>query len=335
MNLSDKITSLIYLHGAIPLDHYMALCISHYYNTRDPFGKGGDFITAPEISQMFGEIIGIWCINAWLNLGKPKFNLVEIGPGRGTLMEDLIRGVKHIKEFGENINKIYMLEASQALKRIQSQKLTKYAYNFSWVEHIDEVEKGLSIIINNEFFDALPIKQFIKTRTGFRELLVTIKDDKFLIVPLGKELDLNFECQEGSIIELSPLRDAYANKVATHIDNYGGAGLIIDYGYLDKPFKSTVQALKANSYSYIFDNIGEADITSLVDFGALQAIFEEKHLKSLYSTQGEFLRNYGIELRAEQLIENGADKFKIRSELDRLTAKDQMGELFKVLEVVS
>ncbi|KIE05056.1 hypothetical protein NF27_EY01520 [Candidatus Jidaibacter acanthamoeba] len=335
MNPNERIRSLIHSNQGIPLDQFMSLCISYYYNTRDPFGKKGDFITAPEISQMFGEIIGIWCVNAWINLGKPKFNLVEIGGGRGTLMDDLLRGTKHIGEFGEDIQKIYMVETSESLKSIQRQKLSRHNYNFIWLKDIENLEPCYNIIINNEFFDALPIKQFIKVRHGFREIYVTLKENEFILMPLGAEIQLDIECKAEDIIEVSPVRESYANKITTCLKDYGGAALIIDYGYLNPPFISTLQAMKDNAYLDIFHNIGNSDLTSHVDFSSLINIFKREELQCLFSTQGEFLRKCGIEFRAEQLIKNGADKKKIQSELGRLVDKEQMGELFKVLELYS
>ncbi|MBA8666665.1 SAM-dependent methyltransferase [Holosporaceae bacterium 'Namur'] len=333
MNPNERIRSLIHFNQGIPLDQFLSICISYYYNTRDPFGKKGDFITAPEITQMFGEIIGIWCANAWIKLGMPKFNLVEIGGGRGTLMDDLLRGTKHIREFAENIRNIYMIETSESLKSIQRQKLSLHNYNFIWLDDIENLEPNPNIIINNEFFDALPIKQFIKSKHGFKEVFITLKENKFVFAPLGVEIQSDIECKADDIIEVSPVRESYANKIATIIKDYGGAGLIIDYGYINSPFISTLQAMKDNTYHNIFHNIGEADLTSHVDFDSLIKIFENEKLQYLFSTQGEFLKKCGIEFRAEQLIKNGADKKKIQSELYRLVDKEQMGELFKVLEI--
>jgi NADH dehydrogenase [ubiquinone] 1 alpha subcomplex assembly factor 7 len=333
MKLKSHLEHLIHLNGAMPLDQFLSLAISYYYSFNEPFNSGGDFITAPEISQMFGEIIGVWCVNTWLAYNSPQINLIEIGGGRGTLMDDLLRATRHIEKFHENINKIYMIETSARLIKSQKNQLKNYK-NVEWANSLNVVEPRFNIIVCNEFFDALPIKQFVKTSSGFKELYVTMHNSQYVIIPAKVEVTLPINCNVGDIVECSPQRELYASQIGEIINSHGGAILIIDYGFKDTVYKSTLQSVKDNKkQDYFFDNLGSADISSHVDFSSLIKIFETQSLQYKFSSQGEFLKYYGIEIRAKQLIQKGANQSLITSQLKRLISSQEMGELFKVLEI--
>jgi NADH dehydrogenase [ubiquinone] 1 alpha subcomplex assembly factor 7 len=325
MNLESHIKNLISVNGPIGVDQFMEVVISHYYKNNNPFGSKGDFITAPEISQMFGEIIGIWCANHWMNTGSNKFTLVEIGGGNGTLMNDLLRGTKHIPNFHQSITQIAMIEISPLLQA--KQKSTINFSNIAWYNDLNELDAENCIIICNEFFDALPIKQFIKEDDGFREILVALNNDNFEFIKSSHLVHNLTKASTRSIIETSNVSLAYANSIKNKLGK-GGAALIIDYGYIDPPYKSTLQALKNHKYHDALSDLGTADITALVDFKALGEVFQNSKI----TTQGEFLKAYGIDARAQSLIKNGANPQEITSALHRLTNPEQMGSLFKVLE---
>ncbi len=325
MNFESSIKKLIEVNGPIPIDQFMELVVSYYYANNNPFGCDGDFITAPEISQMFGEIIGIWCANHWLESNSRPFTLVEIGGGNGTLMSDLIRGTKHIPNFHKSIIEIAMVETSPALAQKQSKKI-----NFpriKWHQHISEVEAQDCIVICNEFFDALPIKQFKKDKDGLKEVLVGATEDH-LMFTTSRSFNIEEKLKIDSIIETSPASTVYANLIREKIGDHG-AGLIIDYGYIEPTYKSTLQAVKKNRYHNILSEIGTADITAHVDFKSLAKIFKQSEILS----QGEFLKKYGIEIRAKSLISNGGNINEINSQLDRLISLEHMGELFKAMIV--
>lgn len=325
MNLESHIKNLISFNGPIGVDQFMEVVISHYYKNNNPFGSKGDFITAPEISQMFGEIVGIWCANHWMNTGSNTFTLVEIGGGNGTLMSDLLRGTKHIPKFHQSITQIAMVEISPLLQA--KQKSTINFSNIAWYNDLNELDTENCIIICNEFFDALPIKQFIKEDDGFKEILVTLNNGKFEFIKSSRLFHNLTSASTGSIIETSSASLAYASVIKNKIGKNGKA-LIIDYGYVDPPYKSTLQALKHHKYHDVLSDLGTADITALVDFKALGEVFPNSKI----TTQGEFFKTYGIEARAQSLIQNGANANEVNLALYRLTAAEQMGSLFKVLE---
>lgn len=299
----------------LPVDEFMQLAISEYYANNNPFGVEGDFITAPEISQMFGEVIGAWIVFNWREKGGGSFNLVEIGGGRGTLMYDILTSTKVFKDFHEALNSLYMVESSQALGKLQKNKLKEF--DPIVLKDVSEIESQNNIIFCNEFFDALPIKQFHSLT----------KEERFVINDGG----LRFNFGEEYIIESSPASLNYANKIADKIK--GGFALIVDYGYIEPPMKSTMQAVKNHKYHDVLQDIGKADITALVDFKALKSLFEGMGFNANLSTQSEFLIRNGIMIRADLLIKSGANPQTIEQDLNRLISKSEMGELFKVLEI--
>lgn len=301
------------------LDKYMGDALLHYYNTRDPFGVDGDFTTAPEISQLFGEIIGIWAVQKWIEIGSPSsFNLIEIGPGRGTLMSDLLRGTKHIQPF-HNAMSIHLVETSQTLGKIQ--KKTLKDHNVQWHNHLSDVSsKPPAIIIANEFFDALPCRQFKFENEHWYEHYIQnqrsvwIECDKPLLkstLPMSKN---------GDIFEYSDEQKHYAQL----INNYNGGGLLIDYGYLESSYGDSLQALYKHAPCPVTSHAGNADITTHVDFEWISSFFKD----SKTSTQSCFLKKNGIDIRYHSLANS-----KLKCGYERLINPKEMGDLFKVLEI--
>ena len=331
--LEIYIRNLIKREGDLPLDKFLSIVIEYYYKNNTPIGKKGDFITAPEVSQMFGEIIGIWCANHWIKHSKPKFALVEMGAGYGTMMKDLLRATTHVKGFHEALEYIYIVEISDYLIGKQKNNLKEYENKLKWVDSIADIQNENVLFVTNEFFDALPTKQFIKRDGDFYEVMVGINSKKRLsLYASDHKVDfIDNDCPQEGIIEFSLASMKIAKQIANKLDSKFSAALIIDYGYEHKSYISSLQAVKDHQYTEVLEDIGHADITYHVDFSSLQEYFST--LQTKLSTQGDFLITHGIYTRAEQLIRNGANPETIQNELSRLTGHEQMGALFKVLEV--
>ncbi len=340
--LERHIRELIAAQGPISLAAFMNLALQHpehgYYRRRDPVGRNGDFITAPEVSQLFGEMIGLWCADTWRQMGEPDaFNLVELGPGNGTLMADALRGTARISGFQRGL-RLGLLESNSVLQARQSEKLA--AYHPSHLDNLDEIEPLPILIIANEFFDALPVRQFEKDFRGWTERMVTILDDRlaFVLRPLT-DAEFNLippdfhEAVPGTCFEFCPQAQALMRDLARRVGVQGGAALIVDYGYASPSLRPTVQAVSKHQHADVLDRPGEIDLTAHVDFAALvKAARTEK--ASVYGPigQGDFLRALGIELRADALRRAAPGKVQdIDSGLKRLTS--DMGELFKVIAV--
>lgn len=341
--------------GYVNLAQMMEIVLSSnpksYYNSKIPFGEAGDFVTSPEISQMFGEIIGIWCVDMWLKLGSPsKINIVELGPGRGVLMRDLIRGTKHISSFHKAIN-IELIEISNLLKIIQRENLTEYLEKISWHNELGKTQKIPTIFIANEFFDAMPIRQYVKHKHLWQEqvLMVDIHDSKLQFEKLGINQDLQEQLQfdhpraeDGAVVEESPTSVDIFKSIANHIQNYGGAALIIDYGY-DIPlgerkttqYIPTLQAIKSHKFQPIIATLGEADLSAHVDFDALKRSLLVSKVKAFGTiNQRDFLINSGLMMRYEMLLNRcntQEEKIVLTNQVSRLVSPEHMGELFKVL----
>ncbi|MCE7999521.1 MAG: class I SAM-dependent methyltransferase [Rhodobiaceae bacterium] len=332
----------------MPLDMFMDLALAHpehgYYRTRDPLGREGDFTTAPEISQMFGELLGLWSVDMWQKLGSPpSFNLIEFGPGRGTLMADAIRAAKLVPAFIEAANLVF-LETSPALRTEQKTRVP----SASWIESVEALPAGPCIILANEFFDALPIKQFLKTGKGWQERCVALQSSSDEDAPSFKfglaetsaavsSLAPNVhEAPEGSIAEICPVGSTIMNKIRNHFDANTGAALIIDYGYKRSAAGDSFQALKNHKFVDPLADPGEADLTAHVDFEALAKPF---NTGTCYGPveQGPFLKALGIQARANALSANANEHQRddIASALKRLTDPGAMGSLFKVMAVTS
>jgi NADH dehydrogenase [ubiquinone] 1 alpha subcomplex assembly factor 7 len=318
--LGRKLAAEIEERGPIGVDRYMAECVASYYAGRDPFGRGGDFTTAPEISQMFGEIIGLWMADLWDRAGRPaRVNLVELGPGRGTLMADLLRAARALPAFAEAIS-VHFVETSPTLRAAQAERVPAA----TWHDDLADVPQGAPLlVIANEFFDALPIRQEVYFENAWQERRIGLSADYFVYTPKGD-----------TIRETSPERAEYASSLATRIAAEGGAALLIDYGYEGPAEGDSLQALAAHAPADPLAAPGEHDLTAHVDFTPLAEAARKAgvHVSPL-ALQGAFLLALGIESRAERLS-RGLDpdaRHAIAGAMRRLTLPQAMGSLFKVL----
>lgn len=327
--------------GPISLADYMAECLLHpkhgYYSTRDPFGSDGDFTTAPEISQMFGELLGLCLAQTWLDQGAPeKFVLAEIGPGRGTLMADVLRATKGVPGF-HAAAQITLIEASSTLQQVQRQTLADY--DVTWVGTIAEVADAPLFLLANEFFDALPIRQYIMEADGWRERLVGVSDGALTFgasdaVEVPALTQRRADCSTGDLVEVGSPASAITAEIASRIADHGGAALIIDYGDW-RSLGDTVQALRAHSFDDPLAHPGQADITAHVDFEALAVTATEHASVSKMIGQGELLQRLGIDQRTAALARNLKDA-ALNSHLmahKRLTDASEMGSLFKAIAI--
>lgn len=332
----------------MPVWRYMELCLSHpqhgYYIARDPLGRAGDFITAPEISQMFGELIGLWAASVWRAMGSPPLlQFVEIGPGRGTMMADALRALKVLPQMCQAMH-IHLVEINPAL-RLKQQANLGDVRNIQWHNSFDTVPEGPSIILANEYFDVLPIHQMVKRTTGWHERTVIVNDDGNLAFSFNEHATPQFEtllpplvraAPEGAIFEWRP--DAEIMKLATRVRDEGGAALVIDYGHTRSEAGDTLQALASHSYVDPLKLPGEVDLTAHVDFEALARASEDVGARIHGPvTQGEFLNRLGIQTRAAGLTAKAKPKAAqaVNDALKRLvdSGRGGMGSMFKVLSV--
>lgn len=357
MPIDSTLRNLIIKNGYITIDQMMQQVLSansaSYYRQQSKLGEEGDFTTAPEISQLFGEIIGLWCIEQWQKLGSPpKINLVELGAGRGLLMRDLLKVAKLVPEFYSSLQ-IELVEINPHFINWQKLNLNQFHLKINWLEAIYNITENCpAIIIANEFFDALPIKQYIKEKELWYEstLILDPQDGKvkFSKIDIYKELQAQFQqdhpnARDGAVLEESLASLETVRFIAKHLSNFKGSSLVIDYGYEIEPYSrtrsqytSTLQALKAHCYSPILETLGEADLSAHVDFYALQkAALEQKISSTVIKSQGNFLIEYGILLRKDILKQSlDAEKSKIiDNQVDRLISPKQMGALFKVMSL--
>lgn len=342
MTLLEALRAIITLEGPLSVERYMELCLGHpvhgYYGTRDPFGAGGDFTTAPEISQMFGEIIGLWAVEVWERMGAPSpVRLIELGPGRGTLMADLLRAARVRPAFLESLT-VHLVETSPRLETIQRERLRGVSAPVAWHARLDEVPAGPAIVVGNEFLDALPIRQYVATERGWCERLVGLGEEGELAFGLSgaPAAPLAFEATRGAILEQAPARIAFISELAARLSRQGGAALLIDYGYEGPASGETLQAVRGHAYAAPLATPGEADLTAHVDFAALAAAARARGAATAGPVeQGEFLRGLGIETRAVRLkrAATPAQAEAVDAALGRLVGRerDQMGGLFKVL----
>ncbi len=337
--LARRIAARIAATGPITLADYMADCLldpDHgYYATREPFGTAGDFTTAPEISQMFGELMGLSLAQAWLDQGAPSpFTLAEIGPGRGTLMADLLRATRGVPGFHAAM-RVVLVEASPRLRDVQAEKLA--AFQVAWADDIAALPEAPLFLIANEFFDALPIRQFTRAGDAWRETMVTL-DGERLSPALGAPMAQPTlaprlaDTTEGEVVEICPAAGPIMAEISARIRRHGGAALIVDYGgWLSRG--DTFQALARHRFADPFATPGEADLTAHVDFAALAAAAAPA--ACAYATQGTVLTRLGIAARADRLAAGmqGPALDAHRAATRRLTGADEMGSLFKVLAI--
>ena len=347
--LKQKIAKLIEANGPLSVADYMAICLfdpdDGYYTTRQPFGATGDFTTAPEISQIFGELIGVWAFSAWQAIGRPlPVTLTEIGPGRGTLMRDVLRTLDRLDPAFARDATIAMIETSPNLAEVQRATLGERPERITWRRTITELPNRPLIIVGNELFDAIPIHQYVKLGGRWRERAIGLDEVgklRFMAAAAAPDPALlpsdAAVAPEGAIVELAPARTALMDAIAERIATKGGAGLFIDYGHLQSAVGDTLQAVRAHRYEDVLANPGEADLTAHVDFAALAASARAHGLDAHLVTQGSFLLDMGILQRAGRLGE-GADatvRERLQGEVERLAGADAMGSLFKVLAVAS
>ncbi|MCX5517154.1 class I SAM-dependent methyltransferase [Kaistia defluvii] len=336
--LAEKLVHRIENFGPITIADYMAACLGDpefgYYTTREPFGSAGDFVTAPEVSQMFGELIGLWAVETWQRMGSPAaFVLAEIGPGRGTLMTDALRAAKIAPDF-EDAATIVLVETSQRLRAIQADALAGHAID--WIEHVDALPEGPAIVVANELFDALPVRQFLRTADGWAERMVGVSNGR---LAFGLRANAHFDgaddrAPEGSLVETATISAAIMATLAARLQRSGGAFLAIDYGHAESGFGDTLQALRSHAFDDPLAHPGEADLTVHVDFAALARTAEANGARaSTIWTQGDFLLALGLLERAGRLGagKDGPTQDAIRAAVERLAGPDAMGSLFKVL----
>lgn len=318
--------------GPITLQHYMGESNARYYAGKDPLGSAGDFITAPEISQMFGELIGLWMADIWIRAGRQEgVHYVELGPGRGTLARDALRAMQRY----ELEPSMHFVESSAALRDIQLAAVPQA----QWHHDLSSLPAdGPMLVVANEFFDALPVRQLVKTPQGWRERMVDFRDGSFLPVAGDKPMDAAVpdemqDAPDGTLIETCPGAAASVCEIGERLVAQGGAALLIDYGYDQSRTGSTLQALKAHAKVDPFALPGEADLTCHVDFAAMADAALSRGARHLGTvTQGRFLRGLGIETRAENLGAFAPEHAAaIQAAKERLIADEQMGTLFKVM----
>jgi len=312
--LERALRGRIAAEGPITLEAYMEACNAYYYATRDPLGAKGDFITAPEISQMFGEMVGAALADSWTRAGKPGDAIyVELGPGRGTLASDALRVLRAAGFEGE----VHLVETSPALRHVQEKALSPA----HWHDEIPDLPAKPLLLVANEFLDALPIRQ-----------LVGGVERRVLVAAGGLAFD-----RDGDIVETSPAREAAIAAIATCLAAKGGAAFFIDYGHAKGAPGDTLQAVHGHRFAPVLDNPGEQDLTSHVDFEAVAAAARDAGaVVTPLVAQGEWLGRLGIRARAGALGKANPDKAaEIQAALERLTAPDQMGELFKVIAIHS
>ena len=318
--------------GPISLMHYMGESNARYYGSKDPLGVAGDFVTAPEISQMFGELVGLWLADMWINAGREEpVHYVELGPGRGTLAQDALRVAKR---YGLEPT-VHFVETSTALKDVQLANLP----GAQWHHDLSTIPLyGPILLVANEFLDALAVRQLVMTAQGWRERMVVPDGDRFVCIAGTQPMDAAVpearrQAELGTIIETCPGAAATVNEVAGRLNEQGGAALFIDYGHDTVRDGSTLQAVRDHLKVDPFVSPGEADLTAHVDFATLAAIVQSRGCRWLGTVpQGRWLRNLGIDARAETLAERAPQHAAaIEAAKDRLVAEGQMGLLFKVM----
>ena len=319
--------------GPISLQHYMGESNARYYADRDPLGGAGDFVTAPEISQMFGELIGLWLADMWVRAGRDDhIHYVELGPGRGTLAKDALRAAG---KYGLE-PQVHFVETSTALRDVQLSTLpeARHHHDLSTVP-----PEGAILLVANEFLDALPVRQLVKTGEGWRERMVGLGPDaNFLPVAGAQPMDSVVpeamrDAAGGTIVETCPGAASVMYEICGRLARQGGAALVIDYGHAETRTGSTVQAVKAHEKVDPFAHPGTADLTAHVDFAALRQIAHAREVKWLGTVgQGSFLKALGLDARAGTLAGHAPQhREAIEAARDRLAAPDQMGDLFKVM----
>jgi SAM-dependent MidA family methyltransferase len=331
--IADQLRREIEATGPMLLSRFMGLAVAHYYAGQDPLGRRGDFITAPEISQMFGEVIGLWAAVVWQMMGSPDdLILAELGPGRGTLMADLLRAAATVPDFAKAV-RVHLVETSPSMRQRQQQALSET--KATWHDRVDQLPQGPAIIIANEFFDALPIDQFVRRADGWHQRMVDLGDEfRMVDGPLAE--GGNFPPADvGEIFEVNQAARDVAAQLGQRFAHAPGAALLIDYGHARQATGDTLQAVGKHQAVPPLSAPGQVDLTSHVDFAALADAARPANVTPV-ATQGAFLRRLGIELRAAKLAAARPDQATdIHAACQRLINTGGMGTLFKVLALSS
>ncbi len=345
--LYARIQELIALEGPLSVERFMGLCLADpdhgYYMTRDPLGAAGDFTTAPEISQIFGELLGLWAVQLWNDMDRPGvLHLVELGPGRGTLMADALRAARIVPLFRQGLQ-VHLVETSPALRAAQQKTLETTGVTPTWHQRFETVPDGPLIVIANEFFDALPIRQFISQGGHWLERMIGRDDDGALIfgVETNPVQGMRLAARDGDLLEVGFIGLHIMERIAARIARHGGGAIVIDYGHRETGFGDTLQAVRSHKFVDPLRTAGEADLTAHVDFAALlrqaRAAGAQTHGPI---TQAALLERLGAPERAAKLRAH-ADDDKARAEIDaalrRLTGigRQEMGLLFKAITLSS
>ena len=359
MSIDHKIREIIEQSGYITCDRLMQevlhLSPTSYYRQMKSLAEEGDFTTAPEVSQLFGEIIGLWCIKEWQRIGSPKdLNIVELGPGRGLLMRDLLRTAKLVPEF-YNVLSIHLIDINENFIIHQKSNLQNFGLPTNWYASIEDIPKKPALIIANEFFDAMPIKQYIKVKESWYERIFVVQPVvdgkiKYDKIAVNKQLQeylqkTHLDAKDGAVLEESYKSIEIMKFISEHIKELGGSSLIIDYGYDINPnirtryqYNSTLQAIKNHKYCPIIENLGEADLSVHVDFYVLKTVAQNSKINIIDTIlQHDFLIENGILLRKQTLQNklNPEQAELIERQVNRLISLKEMGGLFKVLQVMN
>lgn len=333
--LAERFRRLIRSHGPISVARYMGESNALYYAARDPLGAGGDFVTAPEISQMFGEMIGLWLADVWSRAGRPEGAVyVELGPGRGTLAKDALRAMAaHGLE-----PEVHFVEGSPALRAVQEGALASAVFHDS----IDTLPTDRPLLlVANEFLDALPIRQLVRTEAGWHERMVALDGEAFVFAAGSQPMDFAVpedarEMPAGAILETCPAAAALVREIVRRLAEQGGTALLIDYGHLAPRIGSTLQAVGRHEKVDVFAAPGQADLTAHVDFAMLSRIAAEGGARCASAPQGKWLSAMGIGQRAQALAAHSPERAgEIEAALRRIVAPEAMGELFKVMALAS
>jgi SAM-dependent MidA family methyltransferase len=346
--LLSEIKKLIKSSGPMPVWRYMELCLMHpkhgYYLSRDPLGREGDFTTAPEVSQMFGELLGLWAASVWKAIDSPPLlRLIEIGPGRGTMMADALRALRVLPPLYQALS-IHLVEVNPVLRDKQNAALSG-SRNITWHDTIDDVPDGPSVILANEYFDVLPIHQAVKGANGWHERTIELDGDGRLAFGAVAEPIPRFEVLLPSWVRAAPVGavfewrpDTEVMKIASRVRDQEGAALVIDYGHLRSDAGDTFQAIAGHSFADPLRDPGQADVTAHVDFQALVRATEDLGARVHGPVpQGDFLKRLGIETRAINLMAKATHEVSedVAGALKRLVGggRGGMGQMFKVLGI--
>lgn len=337
--MQSLIKKQIQQFGPMPLFEYMMLALYHpdkgYYSSKQPFGSEGDFITAPELSSFFGEFVGAWVIDFWLKLNCPKpFHLIELGPGRGILMEDILRVAKLYPEFHEALH-IHLVEISPALKSVQKEAVQHS--HLTWHDNLEELPVGDCLFIGNEFFDALPIRQFQMHQDKWHETYVTCADEKleFCLVEskhvelLNQEKDLS-DCQNGACYEINEAALQYLDQIQIHLEANNGGGLFFDYGHSKPDYQDSLRAFHKHTQLHPLEKPGHVDITSNVPFFQLSDHMRKAGYQCQMIEQGRWLSHMGYKERASIMkTKHPEASASIDQAMNKLLDPKDMGAIFK------